>query len=72
MAKKMPSPGLSLVALLVSALDWFFAGMAMWVLFPGSLPMSVWSFISVVVLAQAFAAFTHVPGGVGVLEFTIA
>lgn len=34
--------------------------------------MSVWSFISVVVLAQAFAAFTHVPGGVGVLEFTIA
>lgn len=68
---KYPGFGLSLVTLAVSVVDWLAAGLAMWALFPGELPINAWSFVSVVVIAQAIAAFTHVPGGVGVLEYAM-
>ncbi len=68
---KWPSLGLSLATLVVSVLDWLFAGLAMWALFPESMPISAWSFIAVVVIAQAIASFTHVPGGIGVLEYAL-
>jgi phosphatidylglycerol lysyltransferase len=60
----------SIPTLVVSALDWVFAGLTLWVLVPES-SISASSFIAVVVMAQALSAFTHVPGGIGVLEFTI-
>jgi len=66
-----PSPGLTAWTLVVSGLDWLFAGLAMWALFPGSLPLSIGSFVAVVAMAQAISAFTHVPGGIGVLELTM-
>lgn len=68
---RWPAPGLAFSALLVSAIDWLGAGLAMWVLFPGDLPLSVWSFVAVITISQAIAALSHVPGGVGVLEFAI-
>lgn len=69
--KRWPGPGLALLGVLVSAVDWLCAGLAMWALFPGALPMDVWSLVAVVVVAQALAAFTHVPGGIGVLEYAV-
>ncbi len=68
---KWPAPGPAFLTLLVSAVDWLCAGLAMWALFPDSLLLGVWSFVAVVALAQAVAALTHVPGGVGVFELTI-
>ena len=69
--KKWPAPRLALLTMLISAIDWSCAGLAMWSLFPGALPLGAGSFVAVVALAQALAAFTHVPGGVGILEFTL-
>ena len=66
-----PAPGLALITLLVSTLDWLFAGLAMWALFPGVLPVAMLSFVAVVAIGQAVSAAAHVPGGVGVLEFSI-
>jgi phosphatidylglycerol lysyltransferase len=68
---KWPGRRLCLLALIISAIDWIAAALAMWVLFPGSLPLGVGAFVAIVASAQAIAALTHVPGGVGVLEFTI-
>jgi phosphatidylglycerol lysyltransferase len=69
--KGWPSPPLALLTLAVSVVDWLGAGLAMWSLFPDGVPIDAASFVAVVVIAQAVAAFTHVPGGVGVLELTI-
>ncbi|GEP45326.1 bifunctional lysylphosphatidylglycerol flippase/synthetase MprF [Brevifollis gellanilyticus] len=66
-----PPPSLACLTLVVSMLDWLFAGLTLWALFPGAFVMSAWSLVAVVVLAQAVAALTHVPGGVGVLELAI-
>lgn len=66
-----PAPGLAWLTTLISMLDWFLAGMTLWALFPGELPMSAFSLVAVVVVAQALASLTHVPGGVGVLELAL-
>jgi len=67
----LPPVRLALPAVLVSFVDWGCAGLAMWSLFPGLVTPEIWSLVAIVVIAQAVAAFTHVPGGIGVLEFTI-
>ena len=70
-SKKWPSLQLAFLTLLVSAIDWVCAGFAMYVLFPCQLPITAWSFVAVVAFAQAIAALSHVPGGIGVLEITV-
>lgn len=69
--RKWPSPRLVLAIMALSLADWLCAGFAMWALFPGSLPMDAGSFVAVVVVAQAVATLSHVPGGVGVLELAM-
>lgn len=69
---RWPSPGLAGLALLFSVLDWLGAGLALWVLLPDGLPVSLWSFVAVIAISQAISAATHVPGGVGVLELTVS
>ena len=66
-----PSPPLALLTLLIAAIDWVAAGLAMYVLLPGHLPLGAWSLVAVVAFAQALAALSHVPGGIGVLEITV-
>ena len=68
---KWPTPGLALITLIVATLDWLFAGMAMWALFPGAMPVPMLAFVAVVAIAQGVSAAAHVPGGVGVLELSI-
>lgn len=69
--KIWPTPALACVTLGIAVIDWLGAGLAMWSLFPESLPQDLIFTVAAVVIAQAVAAFTHVPGGVGVLEFTL-
>lgn len=66
-----PRPALASLTILIAMLDWAFAGLTLWALFPGAFVMSAWSLVAVVVVAQAIASFTHVPGGVGVLELAL-
>ena len=68
---KWPGPGLAFLALIVSTLDWLFAGIALWVLFPEVMPVAMLAFVAVVAIGQAISAAAHVPGGVGVLELSI-
>ena len=56
----------------VSALDWFLAGLTMWSLIPNTAGVQIDTFLAAVALSQALAAFSHVPGGAGVLELTVA
>ena len=69
---RWPSLGISALTLLLSVLDWLGAGLALWVLLPDGLPVSVLSFVAVIAISQAISAATHVPGGVGVLELTVS
>lgn len=71
MRGRWPGPGLAGLALLLSTLDWLFAGLALWALFPGTLPLSAPAFVAVVAIGQAVSAAAHVPGGMGVLELSI-
>lgn len=66
-----PAPSIAWLAVLTATLDWLFAGLAMWALFPASLSMGVFAFVGTVMVAQSLAALSHVPGGVGVLELTL-
>ena len=66
-----PAPALAAFTIGISMLDWLFAGLTLWALFPGQLAMSAWSLVAVVVVAQALASLTHVPGGIGVLELAL-
>lgn len=67
----LPHSGLLGGAILVSALDWVFAGLAIRVLLPAELGISTPGFLAVVLVAQLLSALSHVPGGVGVLELSI-
>lgn len=66
-----PRPPLAALTMLVSMVDWLCAGLAMWALIPGALPISAASLVAIVVVSQALASLTHVPGGVGVLELAL-
>jgi phosphatidylglycerol lysyltransferase len=59
-------------AILVSAIDWIMAGLAIRVLLPADLGSTATAgFLGVVIIAQLLSAASHVPGGVGVLELSI-
>lgn len=66
-----PRASLAGLTVFTSSLDWLFAGLALWALFPEVLPVTALSFVAIVAIAQALSAATTVPGGVGVLELTI-
>lgn len=70
-SKRWPSPSITFIATIISIADWAASGLAMWALLPSGTPIDPWAIVSVVVIAQAIAALTHVPGGIGILEYTI-
>lgn len=71
-ASAFPPTRLLAGAIIVSALDWFMAGMAIRVLLPADLGATgTAGFLGVVIIAQLLSAASHVPGGVGVLELSI-
>ena len=63
----LPSSGLALTQLVVSAVDWALAGAVLYVLLPAS-DASFLTVLGAFLAAQLLALASHVPGGVGVFE----
>jgi phosphatidylglycerol lysyltransferase len=64
----VPPPGLSLAQIALSALDWAFAGAALYALLPDQVGLSLPGFIGIYLLAQIVGLASQVPGGLGVFE----
>lgn len=64
----VPTFKLSSALILVSSLDWFFAGTALYILLPSSLNVSFLFCLGIYLLAQVSGVSSQVPGGLGVFE----
>ena len=67
----LPSAGLVVRQLLISAIDIGFACAALYVVLPHGAGMAFTDFLPVFCAALAFGIISHVPGGVGVFEATM-
>ncbi len=67
----LPSWRLALLQIMVSALEWALAAVALYVLLPAQSTEGVLDFLSVFGMAQFVSLLSHVPGGLGVLEATV-
>lgn len=65
----LPPWRVMLLAMLVSGIDWLFAGLALRVFLPAEI--STPGFLAATAVGQALGAASHVPGGVGVMELFI-
>ncbi len=65
---RAPSLPLSLAMISISAGDWIFSGMALFILLPSSHHLSIPLFLGIYLLAQIAGASSQVPGGLGVFE----
>ena len=64
---RLPTPGLALRQLVISALELSASALALWVLLPGErIPLP--TFMTFYAIAIGVAIVSHVPGGVGVFE----
>ena len=63
----MPSAGLAITQLVISAADWVLAGAVLYVLLPPS-ALTFLQFIGLFLVAILLGLVSHVPGGVGVFE----
>lgn len=69
---RLPPTSLLFGSIMVSALDWIMAGLAIRVLMPADLgAVGTSGFLGVVIVSQFLSALSHVPGGVGVLELSV-
>ncbi len=68
---RLPSAGLVVRQLLISAVDIGFACAALYVVLPRGAGMAFADFLPVFCAALAFGIISHVPGGVGVFEATM-
>lgn len=66
----LPTAPVLLIAVAISTLDWLFAGLAMRCLLPESLPTL--PILAAVSVGQAIGAASHIPGGVGVMEYAVS
>jgi len=66
----VPSPGLLLLQILLTALDLVGAAAALWVLLPAG-PVGLADFSAIFAVATALGVLSHVPGGIGVFEAVI-
>lgn len=66
---KFPPPPLkiTLLGLIVSAVDWLLAAAVTYTLLPPGV-VSFWQFVGVFQAAQVLAMISHVPGGIGIFE----
>jgi phosphatidylglycerol lysyltransferase len=63
----LPSPGIALAQLAISAIDWALAGAVLYVLLPPS-SLTFLGLLGAFLAAQLIGLVSHVPGGVGVFE----
>src|SRR5262245_7779270 len=63
----LPSTGIAIAQIVISAVDWALAGAVLYVLMP-PLPLSFLQFLGIFLIAILLGMISHVPGGVGVFE----
>jgi phosphatidylglycerol lysyltransferase len=68
---KLPGLRMSLVQVLVAAVDFAVAAGCLYVLLPDDLPLTYTRFLAVYMLAWVAVVSTHAPGGVGVFDVVI-
>jgi len=67
----LPTFGLFVAQVTVSAIDWFIAACVLYILLPDNLPISLVRFLSIFFLAQIAGVASNVPGGLGVFEAVV-
>jgi uncharacterized membrane protein YbhN (UPF0104 family) len=67
----LPTFQLSIYQILIASVDLLVAAAVLYVLLPKSTGMEFAEFVGIYLLAQVAVLFTHVPGGVGILESVI-
>ena len=68
---ELPTFGLFVAQVTISAIDWLIAGAVLYILLPDQLPLSFGRFLSIFFLAQIAGVVSNVPGGLGVFEAII-
>ncbi|MGE4344656.1 MAG: bifunctional lysylphosphatidylglycerol flippase/synthetase MprF [Geoalkalibacter sp.] len=68
---KLPSFSLSLIQLFVGSLDWVIKASVLYYLLSGTIPLSLFAFLEIYLVAQIAATISHVPGGLGVFESVV-
>lgn len=64
----MPALGVAITQLVVAAVDWTLAGLALFVLIPSGHGIAFLPFLGVFLISQVAGQVSHVPGGAGVFE----
>ena len=65
----IPSLRITLVQLLLSSADWFLFGSVLYALLPPIEGLTFLKFMPIFLLAESAALASHIPGGIGVLDF---
>jgi phosphatidylglycerol lysyltransferase len=66
----LPRPPMAIGQVLVGCVDWFCAGLVLYVLLPAPAP-GLFHFLAIYMMAQIIGVTSHVPGGLGVFETVI-
>ena len=64
----VPTPRYFFIQICVSVIDWAVASSVLFVLLPHTTELPYTTFLSVFVIAQIAGIFSHIPGGLGVVE----
>jgi phosphatidylglycerol lysyltransferase len=67
----VPSPGLSVCQIAVTAFDWLLAAAVLYVLLPRDAPVPLVRFLGIYMVGQGVGMVSHVPGGLGVFETVV-
>ncbi|HEY8133020.1 MAG TPA: bifunctional lysylphosphatidylglycerol flippase/synthetase MprF [Thermoanaerobaculia bacterium] len=68
---ELPTFGLFVAQVTISALDWIIAASVLYILLPDSLPLPFTQFLAIFFLAQIAGVASNVPGGLGIFEAVI-
>jgi phosphatidylglycerol lysyltransferase len=68
---ELPTFGLFVAQITISAIDWVIAAGVLYILLPDSLPLNFTRFLGIFLLAQISGVVSNVPGGFGVFEAVI-
>lgn len=65
---ELPTLGVFLAQVVISAIDWIIAAGVLYILLPDSLPLTFIRFLGIFLLAQIAGVISNVPGGLGIFE----
>jgi phosphatidylglycerol lysyltransferase len=68
---RLPAPGLAMLQVLISLLDWSLAALALYLLLPPDPSIGFFHFLGIFALGNLGGLISNVPGGVGVFEAVV-